>query len=202
MSPCRDTTNPRSRVSRVRSGRAAQRGMALITGLLILLVVTIIAVSMFRGFGVQEQVAGNTREKQRSLNAAISAQQYAEWWLTSGQAPQTTTCAAGFVSSDVGEVCQQTTPQPDFASLPWTTGVTYLPFSSSQTISQNTPSQGSYYQPPAYYITDLGSSVTLGGEVYQIDAYGYGGTANSVSVVESTYLVTNQNGTRSLDVKQ
>ena len=69
---------------------ARHKGMALITGLLLLLVVTIIAVSMFRGYGVEEQIAGNTREKQRSLNGAISAEQYAEWWLTSGQAPAAT----------------------------------------------------------------------------------------------------------------
>jgi type IV pilus assembly protein PilX len=175
--------------------------MALIIGLLLLLVLTIIAVSMFRGFGVQEQIAGNSREKQRSLNAAISAEQYAEWWLTSGQAPQTTTCAAGFVSSNVGEVCAMTNPQPTFTSLPWTTGVTYTPFSSTQTIAETGASQGSYYQPPAFYITDLGNSAAAGGEVYQIDAYGYGGTSNSVSVVESTYVVTSNHGTRSLDIK-
>ena len=27
------------------------------------------------------------------------------------------------------------------------------------------------------------------GEVYQIDALGYGGTANTVAIVESTYLI-------------
>lgn len=165
-----------------------ERGMALITGLLLLLVVTIIALSMFHGFGVEQQIAGNSREKQRSLNAAISAEQYAEWWLMSGQATQHTTCAAGFVSSNVGEVCDETDPQPDFTSLPWTTGVIYTPFSSTQTIA-TTGSQGSYYQPPAFYITYLGYSNPQHGYLYQIDAYGYGATSNSVSVVESTYVV-------------
>jgi len=56
----------------------AERGMALITGLLMLLVVTIIGLSMFRSYGMQEKIAGNTREKDRALNAAISAQQFAE----------------------------------------------------------------------------------------------------------------------------
>jgi type IV pilus assembly protein PilX len=180
------------------TGLRRERGMALIIGLLLLLVVTIIAVSMFRGFGVEEQIAGNTREKQRSLNAAISAEQYAEWWLTSGLAPQSTVCAAGFVSSNVGEICDATNPQPDFTSLPWTTGVIDTPFSSTQTIAA-AGSQGSYYQPPGYYITDLGNSQN--GEIYQIDAYGYGGTSNSVSVVESTYIVTSTGPTHSLDIR-
>lgn len=179
---------------------AQHKGMALITGLLLLLVVTIIAVSMFRGFGVEEQIAGNTREKQRSLNGAISAEQYAEWWLTSGQAPAATDCGAGFVSSDTGEICNATNPQPDFTSMPWATGVTYVPFSSSQTISgANAASQGSYYQPPGFYITDWNTA--QGGTLYQIDAYGWGGTSNSVSVIEATFVITNGGATHPLDWK-
>src|SRR5579864_7550374 len=58
-----------------------QAGMVLISSLLLLLVVTIMALSMFRSFGMQEKIAGNVREKQRALQAANSAQQYAEWWL-------------------------------------------------------------------------------------------------------------------------
>ncbi|HTX24264.1 MAG TPA: PilX N-terminal domain-containing pilus assembly protein, partial [Steroidobacteraceae bacterium] len=62
--------------------RTAQAGMVLISAMLLLLIITILAVSMFRSFGVQEMVAGNVREKQRALHAAEAAQQYAEWWLS------------------------------------------------------------------------------------------------------------------------
>ena len=58
--------------------------MVLISSLLLLLVVTILAVAIFRSYGVEEKIAGNQREKQRALHAAESAQQYAEWWLSSG----------------------------------------------------------------------------------------------------------------------
>jgi len=44
-------------------GRSPQRGMVLITALLLLIVVTILAVGMFRSFGLDEKIAGNTREK-------------------------------------------------------------------------------------------------------------------------------------------
>lgn len=179
--------------------RRRERGMALITGLLLLLVVTIIAVGMFTGFGTEEQIAGNSREKQRSYNSAVSAEQYAEWLLTSGLAPQATTCAAGAVSSNSPEICNATTPQPDFTSLPWTTYNTYTPFSSTQTLAKTGASQGSYYDAPAFYITSLGYSAAQGGYLYQIDAYGYGGTSNSVSIVESTYVVSDSGDTRSLD---
>jgi type IV pilus assembly protein PilX len=61
--------------------RSRQIGVVLVTSLLLLLVVTIMALSIFRSFGMQEKIAGNTREKQRALQAATSTQQYAEWWL-------------------------------------------------------------------------------------------------------------------------
>jgi type IV pilus assembly protein PilX len=170
-----------------------ERGMALITGLLLLLVVTIIGMSMFRSFGMQEKIAGNTREKDRALNAAVSAQQFAENWLKSGAAPLSGgTCAAGLVSSNVGQVCNNL-PDNSFAAAPWTIGgagnyaaVRFDGFTGpSITISAGTPSQGSWYQLPQYYVTFLGQ---VGGNTfYQIDAAGWGGTPNSVAVVESTY---------------
>ena len=55
--------------------RQRQRGMALITSILLLIVLTIMALSMMRSYGVQERIAGNTRDKQRAFNAAVSAQQ-------------------------------------------------------------------------------------------------------------------------------
>src|SRR5207237_2847533 len=63
---------------------SGQRGMVLISSLLLLLIITILGVGMFRSFSVQEKVAGNVREKQRALQAAEIAQQYAEWWLAQG----------------------------------------------------------------------------------------------------------------------
>lgn len=204
--------SPGSRLHATTTG-GVQRGMALITGLLLLLVVTIIAVSMFHGYGVEEQVAGNTREKQRALNAAVSAQQFAEWWLVNGTVPPTAACSS-VVSSDVGQVCSN--EPADFSAIPWTVGnsqvgVTYTAFGQSSNAQQTTgpggqPSQGTYYGTPAFYVTDLGNQVDPvtgnSGELYQIDAYAYGGTAQTVAEVESTYLVTDQYGMRQLDIQK
>lgn len=164
-----------------------QRGMALITSLLLLIVVTIMGVSMFRSYGVQERIAGNTRDKQRAINAAVSAQQYAENWLSTTAAPVAAVCA-GVVSSAVGQICSNILAQP--SSLPWVSYVTYAPFIATNNINSVTASRDSYYAAPAYYIYDLGTNAGSPGEVYQIDAVGYGGTANTVAVVESTYLIT------------
>ncbi|HUI62178.1 MAG TPA: PilX N-terminal domain-containing pilus assembly protein [Steroidobacteraceae bacterium] len=180
-----------------RHNPASQRGMALISALLLLLVVTIMAVSMFRSYGMQEKIAGNTREKQRALNAAVSAQQYAEYWLSTGTTPATAACA-GVVSSNVGQICNNALV--DATNVPWISGgapvgVTYTPFTAnpinsiSNNIQSTAPTVGSYYAAPLFYIADLGSPAG-GGELYQIDAVGYGGTPNAVAVVESTYLIT------------
>jgi type IV pilus assembly protein PilX len=172
----------------------AQRGMALITALLLLIVVTIMALSMFRSYGIQERIAGNTRDKQRAINAAESAQQYAEYWLTSTAAPSAAVCGVGMVPDSVGQVCSNGLANP--ASVPWAGYVGYTQFTANggngvtNTVNATTPTAGSYYQPPGFYITDLGPNAGTPGEVYQIDAVGYGGTANTVAVVESTFLIT------------
>jgi len=176
--------------------------MALIAGLVLLLVVTIMAISMFRSYGTQEKIAGNVREKQRAVNAAVSAQQYAEWFLASGTAPATAACT-GIVPAATGQVCNTGSMPADFTVIPWATGVSFTPFTSNSingllNVVNTSPSvtgtgftkQESYYQTPTFFIADLGALSTGGGEVYQIDALGYGGTPNAVAVVESTYLIT------------
>ncbi len=174
----------------------SQGGMALISALLLLLVVTIMAISMFRSFGMQEKIAGNTREKQRALNAAVSAQNYAEWWLSSAVGSSSVAVAcAGAVPASAVQICNN--PPADFTQLPWANGVYFTPFTVNggnnvmSTVSTNAGSIGSYYQTPMFFITDLGQWPTVNpkGELYQVDALGYGATPNAVAIVESTYLV-------------
>ena len=167
---------------------STQRGIALITAMLLLLVLTIMGLSMFRSFGMQEKIAGNVREKQRALNAAESAQQYAEYLLSNGTVPPTGTCNGVIPSGGGGQVCSNV--PADFTIVPWAAGVTYTPFTSGSvnTVSgTNTPTAGSYYAAPVFYVTDLGPNGN--GELYQIDAVGYGGTPDAVAVVESTYVI-------------
>jgi type IV pilus assembly protein PilX len=46
-----------------------------------------------------------------------------------------------------------------------------------------------YAATPGFYIADVGPAADGQGEAYQVDAYGYGGAAGTVAVVESTYEV-------------
>ena len=88
-------------------------------------------------------------------------------------------------------------------NLPWTDGsgnrigFTYFPNSPTNTLTKmvfNTAdSNGSYansYQAqPTFYIQWVGLAADGGGNVYKIDAMGYGGNSLSVAVVESTYEI-------------
>jgi len=170
--------------------RPAQKGMALITGMLLLVVVTVLAMSMFRGYGTQQKIAGNVREKNRAVSAAVSAQQYAEYWLNNATTLPVGVDCSGISVSPIPQVCSN---NPDFTKVPWTlkaqpVGVSFNTFNNMAKVNQD-PTNGTYYSAPMFYITDLGAAASGTGEVYQIDATGWGGTADTVAVVESTFLL-------------
>jgi type IV pilus assembly protein PilX len=183
--------------------RFAQRGVVLVSALLLLIVVTIIALSMFRSFGVQEKIAGNMREKQRALQAAESAEVFAELWLQNNAINGASVNCAGMLNGNIGQgqICANTLTSlnVDVTSPPYIiggapVGVTYLP--TNMQISTTTSVAGgvlnpSYFGTPTFYISDMGKSAdpSVPGEIYQVDAYGYGGSNNTTAVVESTYAV-------------
>jgi type IV pilus assembly protein PilX len=190
--------------------RHLQRGVVLVSSLLLLLVVTIMALSMFRSFGIQEKVAGNMREKQRALQAAESAQQFAELWLTNNSATTASVVCAAKLSANagLGQICSNklwlSLPAGvTVATVPWAVagaanvGVTYVP--PGMTVATASASNANaYFGAPTFYISDAGVSVdpNVPGEVYQIDAVGYGGNGNTAAVVESTYAVYSSSNNR------
>jgi type IV pilus assembly protein PilX len=193
------------------NSRPSQRGVVLISSLLLLLVVTIMALSMFRSFGMQEKIAGNTREKQRALQAAESAQQYAEWWLANqsgaiyavsqgSAAYADAACTAATIDANMGATPQICTVATSLAvvtgiatgtAAAWPTsaksvGVAYAPPQMNYSASS---AQNYYANRPHFYITDVGALATGRGETYQVDAYGYGLSNTAIAVVESTVAV-------------
>jgi len=173
-----------------------ERGMALITSLLLLVVVTILAVSMFRSFGIEGKIAGNVREKQRALLAAESAEQYAEWWLRQGSnsAVGSTICNTKMdANNNEGQICSNTLPMllggiAGIGTGTWPTYTEYTP--PGMHVSSSSIDGESYYAAPRFYISDLGSNKDgSGAEVFEIDALGYGASPNTVAVVQSTFIV-------------
>ena len=195
-------------ITHIQFARTAQRGIVLISSLLLLLVVTIVALSMFRSFGIQEKIAGNMREKQRALQAAVTAEQFAEVWLgnNAGSTPSTpcTTLMNGNNPTQ-GQICSNQLSNLSLfpngvTAVPWMfnnapVGVTFTPPGmpiGSATSTVNPIVGPTYASAPTFYISDLGPSPegSSPGEIYQIDAVGYGGNSNTVAVVESTYVVS------------
>jgi type IV pilus assembly protein PilX len=197
-------------------GRRRDAGIVLVSSLLLLLVVTIMALSMFRSFGLQEKIAGNVREKQRALQVAMSTEEYAEWWLVNesnavfalanGDAtvvdvactnPGTIgiVAPANEVTTTGGQICQNSLTSLSGAGVTaWPTGAPAIGVGYEPPNMNFTNAAGSDYYPvaqaPRFYIQDLGSDAIGNGEVYQIDAYGYGLSATGVAVVESTFAIT------------
>ncbi len=173
----------------------AQRGMVLVTSLLMLVVVTILAVGLFRSFGTDEKIAGNTREKTRALNAAETAEQAAEAWLAAGNGIVAVNCGTPVLVYPASQICNLTLQAQsiDPAVLPWANasgpiGVNY----TAPNMVIGSPGAGTYINPPQYYIAFLGSktSSNITTSYYQIDAVGYGANANAAAVVESTYTTS------------
>jgi len=179
-----------------------QSGVVLVISLLLLVVITLLALSMFRSVGMQEMIAGSLREKDRALQSATSAQQYAEWWLTSGNnLNNIITCTAPTLNANIGagHVCLNplSTIPVVITTVPWTTGAGaeigtyYTPPTMLATGSTAGAGFNNYWLPPRFYIALLGAAPSgEQGNIYQIDAWAYGGDPNTVAVVESTYLVT------------
>jgi type IV pilus assembly protein PilX len=168
--------------------RSLERGMVLITALLLLIVVTILAVGLFRSFGLDEKIAGNLREKHRAINAAETAEQYAEWWLSSGNAPSGVTCTAPLATPTV---CSNPLTSLASLALPGAVAYSYTPAVPTPMPLSQTGGQDVYYNAPAFYITYLGAWPVPGtsGSLYQIDAVGFAGAADTAAIVESTFLL-------------
>ena len=182
---------------RPRAPRKTQSGIALITSLLILVVVTLVAVAMYRSFGLQEKLAGNALEKQRATQAAQSALQYAEYWINLGNTGSGSACA-GVVNGNVVanmKICSN--PLADPGALPWSNRIEYkppaMPLAAGGGINTNgangTVGDINYATSPALYISYMGLGPDGKSLLYQVTGAGYGGSNTSASVVQSVYAM-------------
>ena len=179
-----------------------QQGIVLATALIILMVMSVLAVSMMRNFGTLERIADNTRDKQRAFNAAENALQYGEWWLTQGNAgagaPCTTTLTTTPAATATARVCsnglQSTAPSNLNAQLntvPWATsngnqlGTVYsLP---GMVTTSGADNSNFYAGTTRWYVTQLGLNPSKTLQLYQVSAMAYGGSPSSVAVVQSVF---------------
>jgi type IV pilus assembly protein PilX len=167
-----------------------QRGVVLVVALAFLLMLTLLSVSMFRSFGLEEKIAGNTREKQRAFTAAESALQYGEWWLLQGNASAGSACAGQLSAA---KVCSNALSTTTLSTTSWYAGASNAAGSTytlpSMSVSTS-PAAGTYYAAPQLYISFLGIAPDGQTKLYQVSSIGLGGNPNAVAVVQSTYAVS------------
>lgn len=176
------------------SVRARQQGMVLIAAMLMLVVITLLGVAMFRSYGLEQRIGGNTRDKSRAFHAATAGQSTAEQMLTQNNGVNASTgspCAGVMDGNSVGgmKVCSNVI-QDDVQNVPWPSYVTYVP--PNMSVGTDSAVLGNYSEKPAVYISFLNASPPGAGiysSTYQVDAVGYGSSPSSIAVVESIYAV-------------
>jgi type IV pilus assembly protein PilX len=169
-------------------------GFVLIASLLMLIVMTLLAVSMYHNFNEQENIASNTKEKGRAFQLAQSTLQYGEFVLehdgaglpAASNCPNTTPLTAITICSNAVNIAN-----PTSSSSPMTlgNGMNYTSMAPAITIS-TTGGNNTYYGYPQFYLEYLGPAPNASGQVYQVTALSYGSTPNTVAVVQSTYKLS------------
>jgi type IV pilus assembly protein PilX len=182
-----------------RPARAArsEQGFVLVTGLLFLVILTLLGISLFRSSGLMERVAANTRDKQRAFETAQAALQYGEWFLGQSTASTKSVCntTTGKTTATI-HVCSETlaASRDTLAALGWAANAfTYQQPNLTALAGGGLTSNGSdinYQGLPGVYIEDLGLMTDGKSELYQLTAFGYGGNADTSSIVRSTFKVT------------
>jgi type IV pilus assembly protein PilX len=174
-----------------------ERGFVLVTGLLFLVIITLLGLALFRSSGLMERVAANTRDKQRAFETAQAALQYGEWWLSQPVALNKSACSTttGKTTATI-HVCSEalSLSRDTIAALGWKPNAfTYQQPNLTATSGGGLTSSGNdvnYQALPGVYVEDLGLMPDNKSELYQVTAYGYGGNADTSSIVRSTFKVT------------
>lgn len=173
-----------------------ERGFILATGMLFLVVLTLLGLTLFRSSGLMERMSANTRDKQRSFESAEAALVYAEWWLSTGHGGSGVPCAGVQNANVITNITVCSNPLAnftDFTTTQWPIRFEYTPPNMSISASGGAVGAGgdvNYQAVPGFYIEYLGLSSSGKARLYQVTAYGYGGNADTGTVVRSVYQVT------------
>lgn len=161
---------------------SSQQGMALVIGLILLLVMTLMSIAAMRTTLMQERMAGSFQDNQLAFQAAETALREGEDVLEQAALPGFST--QGLYESGDGRT------RPDWEELDATADATGA-LEADDTVPGTS-------RKPQYYIERLpsapapGSSLEAGTaeegwELYRITARGFGASEVSVAVLESTF---------------
>jgi type IV pilus assembly protein PilX len=183
-----------------RATRGRAGGFALITALLLLVMLTLLALSMFHSFGLQQKITGNTREKERALQGAQTALQFGEWWISqsnllSGDGGVACTSANTVAGPADMRLCSNALAKPGSPAT-WTAASSYTPSTMTVVANGGTVLMAdgktldiNYAEAPKLYVSYIGMNANGSAVLYSVTAAGYGGGADTSAVVQSVYSV-------------
>lgn len=175
----------------------AQRGMVLIVGLVMVLLMAIVGVSAIRGSNLQEVMAGNMKDRNQAFQAAEAALRMGEIQVQTSDASLTFNNTNGLFTnlnlsgSALGSVT-------GWSDAVWLANAVTLPTAKLDL---------KLSRPPEYVIEQLevsvsgavasGGAIEYGASVedtgpvilYRISSRGFGGSEASAVIVQSTYRV-------------
>lgn len=165
------------------SNKNMQQGVALVVSLVMLLVMSLLAVSSMNTTVLEEKMAGNYKDRNMAFQAAEAGLRAGESFL------RTTTVLPVFDGSIAGLY------QPTSSGLPRWDTVTWSAAGQVKTYPASTLSDIS--SPPVYIIEELAPIKDAGGSVeagvaldrryYRITSRAVGGTDTAVVMLQSTY---------------
>jgi type IV pilus assembly protein PilX len=175
-----------------------ERGFILVTGMLFLVVMTLLGLALFRSTGLMDRITANSRDKQRSFEAAQAALEYGAWWLAqpAGGGNPTTCALNSFPAVSTIHVCTESLAGSLTALQDYTTwyAKAYVYTPPNMVVApgggMSSATDINYQAAPGLYVESLGLSTDGLSTYYQVTAYGFGGDANTVSVVRATFKQT------------
>ena len=160
------------------STRQRQTGVALITGLIFMVVLTLIAMAAMRTTMLEERMSGNAQDRDSAFQAAEAALRAGEQVLTGATLPP---FASG--TAYTPKIAQGTLPSY-WVTHPW----------STQSVAAWQPA--GTFAAPRYVIEEVGTQAAGGGlgigavassGVYRITARGVGRSSNTIVILQSVY---------------
>lgn len=172
-----------------------QKGFVLYTALIMLVIMSLLAIYMYKGFIQDQKISGNLREKERAIDAATTALDNVEYWLAqpgntyTGNFITGVSCSSANQSGSAYVVCSNALANP--TTLPWSSSNT---FSHSYISVNASGGQNKYAAGTNVYIQYLGSvdsgpSSPADTATYLVTATAQGGNATAATVIQSVYQV-------------
>lgn len=166
-----------------------QNGYVLVSGLILLLIITLIALAGTQNSIQHEKLAGDLQDKQVALENAETALRVAENYIYAN-----VSSTSPFAGDCTGGLCLVNNTTPVWQSISWDTDTTHTLTLTGSDIIPKTTNQPKYIielldqvpAPPGE--SSKITTTTVGANAYRITAVGYGNKPNSKAMVQSVFV--------------